>query len=143
MVPQPPVLWLTDTEAWRLLGSAQVGRLATVVGGQPDVFPVNFVLDGHSVIFRTAEGSKLLQLIINSAVAFEADDWDASIGWSVVVKGSAHEVTEIADLSRVESLPLTPWVQSVKRHYVRIVPHEISGRRFGFGDEPEVDYTTG
>lgn len=144
MANQPPITRLDEAEAWQLLGSAQVGRLATVIERQPDIFPVNFVLDGPAVVFRTAEGSKLLQLIVNSGVAFEVDSWTDSTGWSVVVKGHAHEVTEWDDLARIERLPLKPWVPTVKTHFIRIAVDQIEGRRFVFGDEPEreVDYTT-
>lgn len=144
MPTQSPVTRLDEDEAWQLLGSAQVGRLATVIERQPDIFPVNFVLDDQTVVFRTAEGSKLLQLIVNAGVAFEVDQWDAGSGWSVVVKGHAEEVTDADDLARVEDLPLQPWVPTVKTHFIRITVEQIDGRRFMFGDEPErdLDYTT-
>ncbi|MFT4295342.1 MAG: pyridoxamine 5'-phosphate oxidase family protein [Micropruina sp.] len=142
MATSTPIERLTETEAWRLLGGAAVGRLATVINRQPDIFPVNFVTDGTSVVFRTAEGSKLLQLTVNARVAFQADDWDDITGWSVVVKGTAEEVTDPADLDRVESLPLRPWVATVKTHFVRIAVDEIEGRRFVFGDEPEAEIDT-
>jgi nitroimidazol reductase NimA-like FMN-containing flavoprotein (pyridoxamine 5'-phosphate oxidase superfamily) len=144
MANRPPITRLDEAEAWQLLGSAQVGRLATVIERQPDIFPVNFVLDGPAVVFRTAEGSKLLQLIVNSGVAFEVDSWTESTGWSVVVKGHAQELTEWDDLARVEQLPLRPWVPTLKTHFIRIAVDQIEGRRFVFGDEPEreVDYTT-
>ena len=144
MAPQSPVTRLSETEAWELLGTVQVGRLATVIERQPDIFPVNFVLDGPAVVVRTAGGSKLLQLTVNASVAFQADGWTSSEGWSVVVKGVATEVEDRDTLTRIERLPLKPWVPTVKDHYVRIVADEIEGRRFVFGDEPEseVDYTT-
>ena len=136
-----PVSELTEQQCWERLGSTEVGRLSTVVGRQPDIFPVNFVLDGPSVVFRTAEGSKLLSLTINDAVAFEADGWDSSSGWSVVIKGSAAEVTDWDDLARVERLPLRPWIPTLKLHYVRITATRISGRTFLFGPEPDRDFT--
>lgn len=144
MATRSPVTRLDEDEAWQLLGSATVGRLATVIERQPDIFPVNFVLDGPTVVFRTAEGSKLLQLIVNSGVAFEVDQWDADSGWSVVVKGQAQEVTDWDDVARVERLPLQPWVPTVKTHFIRITVEQIEGRRFVFGDEPErdLDYTS-
>ena len=144
MANQPPITRLDEAEAWQLLGSAQVGRLATVIERQPDIFPVNFVLDGPAVVFRTAEGSKLLQLIVNSGVAFEVDSWHERSGWSVVVKGEAAEVTDQADLDHIDTLGLTPWVPTVKNHFIRIRAAEISARRFAFGVEPdrEPDYTS-
>lgn len=87
MTQQSPVTRLSEAEAWELLRSSPVGRLATVINRQPDVFPVNFVVEGTSVIFRTAEGSKLLQVTVNERVAFQADGWVTDTGWSVVAKG--------------------------------------------------------
>ena len=43
----------------RLLASDEIGRLAIVDGGTPAVFPVNYVFDGRTVVFRTAPGTKL------------------------------------------------------------------------------------
>ena len=143
MAADDPITVLSEHEAWQLLGTARVGRLATVIDRQPDIFPVNFVVDGQSLVFRTAEGSKLLQLIVNSGVAFEVDSWHERSGWSVVVKGEAAEVTDQADLDHIDTLGLTPWVPTVKNHFIRIKAAEISARRFAFGVEPdrEPDYT--
>lgn len=140
MAQDTPVTHLSEAQAWELLAGAQVGRLATVIERQPDIFPVNFVVDGTSVVFRTAEGSKLLQLTINSGVAFQADGWNSDGGWSVVLKGNAEEITDAVERGRIEHL-LHPWVPSVKSHVVRIVPAKVEGRRFVFGDEPEPNYT--
>ncbi len=135
-----PVTQLSADEAWELLAAAPVGRLATVLGGQPDIVPINFVVDGHSLVFRTAEGAKLLSLTVHDAVAVEADSWDGDSGWSVVAKGTAAEVSG-SQTGRLDELGLRPWVPTVKLHYVRITVTEISGRRFRFGEEPERDYT--
>lgn len=135
-----PIVQLSEERCWSLLTGVPVGRLATVIDRQPDIFPVNFVLDGPTVVFRTAEGSKLLQLLVNSGVAFEADGWDEQEGWSVVIKGHATEITDPEELARAEGLPLRPWVPTVKQHFVRITPREVSGRGFTFGAEPESPY---
>ena len=142
MAQQSPVTILTPPEAWELLRSAPVGRLATVINRQPDIFPVNFVAEDSAVFFRTAEGSKLLQVTVNARVAFQADGWVTDTGWSVVAKGTAAEVEDPAERDRIEQL-LHPWVASVKTHVVRIDVDEIDGRRFVFGEEPERDYTSG
>jgi len=138
--PTTPVTHLSEAQALELMAGAKVGRLATVIDRQPDIFPVNFLLDGTSIVFRTAEGSKLLQLTVNSGVAFQADGWNSDGGWSVVVKGTAEEVTDAVERGRIEQA-LHPWVPSVKTHVIRIVVAEIEGRRFVFGEEPELDYT--
>ena len=62
----------------------------------PVVFPVNFVLDRHRVVYRTGEGTKLDAAYRGSRVAFEIDGTDtaARTGWSVLVRGEAIEVTD-------------------------------------------------
>ncbi|HEY0258373.1 MAG TPA: pyridoxamine 5'-phosphate oxidase family protein, partial [Lacisediminihabitans sp.] len=88
-------------------------------------------------LFRTAEGTKLLELTINSAIAFETDSYTDTEAWSVVVKGTAKTLVHQEDIDAADLLPLTPWIPTLKYIYVRIVPTEISGRRFLLGSEPE------
>lgn len=128
-----PVTTLNEDACWDLLAGLEVGRLVTLDGEQPEVFPINYVVDGPSVVFRTADGSKLAELIRNNRVAFEADTWDLDGGRSVVLKGTATEITDQAELSRANALPLRPWVATVKTHFVRVTPADITGRSFRFG----------
>jgi len=74
-------------EALRLLASAPVGRVVFTLRALPAVLPVNFVLDGDAVVFRTAPGSKLTAAVRNAVVAFQVDQIDpqTQTGWSVVV----------------------------------------------------------
>ncbi len=132
-----PVTVIPRPRCWELLAGQQVGRLATAVDRSPDIFPVNYVVDGETLLFRTAEGSKLFALTINNEVAFEVDAWEDTEGWSVVMRGQAKEIESYEELLRVEQLPLFPFIPTVKLHYIRVVPTEISGRHFDFGPEPE------
>jgi uncharacterized protein len=138
-----PVTVLEESRCWDLLASQNVGRLATAVQGMPEIFPLNFVVDGESVVFRTAEGSKLVELVINEKVAFEVDGWNDNGGWSVVIKGEAAVVTSGEEQSRAEALPLRPWIPTIKTNFVRITPTEITGRRFAFGPDPLPEYRYG
>lgn len=137
-----PVTVLSEERCWELIGAQQIGRLATSVDRTPDIFPINYVVDDHSIVFRTAEGSKLFGLTINQEVAFEVDGWDDAQGWSVVLRGIAEQITSYEDVLKADELPLQPWVPTVKLHYVRVSPTHVSGRNFFFGPEPERDYTT-
>ena len=128
-----PITPLTEDTAWGYLDSAEVGRLATALGEQPDIFPVNYVVDGQSVVFRTAEGTKLAEIVLNKQVAFEADMWDEKGGWSVVLRGKAERITDPDELERVEKLPLRPFVDTVKTNFMRISAGKITGRYFRFG----------
>lgn len=134
-----PISVLNRDEAWKLLARRSVGRLAVSVTGQPDIFPVNFHADETSIVFRTAPGSKLLDVTINMAVAFETDGYDTDEAWSVVVKGTARVLEKQAEIFAAEALGLRSWIPTVKPIFVRIVPTEVTGRRFQFGPEPESD----
>jgi nitroimidazol reductase NimA-like FMN-containing flavoprotein (pyridoxamine 5'-phosphate oxidase superfamily) len=122
---------LTKSECFELLARERLGRVAVVDDRGPVVFPVNFVLDRHMVVFRTDEGTKLDAACRGSRVAFEIDGTDASArtGWSVLVRGEVIEVTDPAELARLRKLPLDPWAPGVKAHYVRILPAVLTGRR--------------
>src|SRR5262245_62733653 len=87
-----PISILPETECWDLLSSMSLGRLVTSVDGQPEIFPVNFVVQHHTILFRTAEGTKLVSTAINNNVLFEADDHNVVEGWSVIVKGIARSM---------------------------------------------------
>ncbi len=138
-----PVTVLDEGRCWDLMAGQQLGRLATALDGLPEIFPVNFAVDGESIVFRTAEGSKLLEIVVNSSVAFEVDSWNDEGGWSVVARGGAEIVTGDAQVARVEALPLMPWVPTVKTNFVRIDVTEISGRSFVFGPDPIEKYRYG
>jgi hypothetical protein len=114
------------------LRSVEVGRLAVSVDNTPDIFPINFLVDHGTVVFRTAEGSKLSAALATPSVAFEADGHDpqANVAWSVVIKGQAEEVKQLYDQIDVLDLPLFPWHGAAKPIFIRVVPDTISGRSF-------------
>lgn len=121
----------TET-CWRLLRASPVARLAVNVGGHPDIFPVNFVVDGDSIVFRTGAGTKLAGAVLTGDVALEIDgeqDGGQTV-WSVVVKGHAREIVNMHERYRVEELPLRPWVESEKPAFVRVEPNSVTGRHF-------------
>lgn len=132
-----PVTILSASECWDLLASAAFGRLVTSVDGQPEIFPVNFVVQDRTVLFRTAEGTKLVSAAINNHVLFEADDHGVAEGWSVILKGMTRTLRTNEEVARAEQAQLLPWTATLKQHYVRIQPLSITGRRFRFGPEPE------
>jgi nitroimidazol reductase NimA-like FMN-containing flavoprotein (pyridoxamine 5'-phosphate oxidase superfamily) len=134
---EEPVTLLSEDESWDLLSSVSLGRLVTSIAGEPEIFPVNFVVQDHTVLFRTAEGTKLFLAVTNSKVAFEADDHNLAEGWSVIVKGHAQVLTTDAEIQKAERAQLRPWVATLKLHYVRVIPSAITGRHFRFGPEPD------
>ncbi len=134
---ESPIAALEPAEAWELLGSSTFGRLALSVRDAPEIFPVNYYADGSSVLIRTAQGTKLLELTINSTVAFEADGYTDTDAWSVVLKGTARALEKQSEIFAADATPLKPWIPTLKYVYVRIEPTEITGRRFQRGPEPE------
>ncbi|VXC23066.1 Flavin-nucleotide-binding protein [Arthrobacter sp. 9AX] len=130
MVPEAEVL--DSSECWKLLEHTSVGRLAVVVDGQPDVFPVSFKLDGEDLLFRTGEGKKLQAMEANSLVALEADSVSAEFGlaWSVVVKGKAVQDDAAGPALNETRRGLFPWQGVGQDHLIRIVPQSVTGRRF-------------
>jgi nitroimidazol reductase NimA-like FMN-containing flavoprotein (pyridoxamine 5'-phosphate oxidase superfamily) len=125
---------LPREECLRLLAENGVGRLAVNGGSQaPVIRPVNYAFDepSQSVVFRTAPGSKFYALLRRGTAAFEVDgfDGDARTGWSVIIVGSAEEVTNPADLRRLDGLGLSHWAPGEKPHWARIRAWTVSGRR--------------
>ena len=123
---------LTRNECLDLLrGHLAVGRIGYVVDGLAYIVPVNFVVDGESVVFSTARGSKLSWLSNHSRVAFEVDHarpLDRS-GWSVLVHGTASEVVDPTELEALRQGPLHSWVAPPAAHWVRVSLDQVSGRR--------------
>ena len=108
-----------------------VGRLAIVVDGRPIILPVNYIVDDDSVVFCTANGTKLNAVLGGTNVAFEVDD---SVplhhsGWSVLVQGHAEVITDPQEVARLRHGPLRPWAKGARANWVRITLDEISGRR--------------
>lgn len=132
-----PILVLDEEQCWRLLENTQHGRLVLVVGGEPDIFPVNYALEGRGLVFRTAPGTKLAKATVNDHVLFETDGILSDEAWSVIVRGTAEQLETSAEIAEAEALNLQPWVPTVKDHYVRITPTEVSGRHFRFGPHPD------
>jgi nitroimidazol reductase NimA-like FMN-containing flavoprotein (pyridoxamine 5'-phosphate oxidase superfamily) len=130
---ESPVTKLSDEQCWKLLGGSSFGRLATSALGMVDIMPINYVVDKGTLVFRTAPGSKLLEISVSNIVAFEIDNYRANDAWSVVLKGTAEMITNPYDIVLAEALPLNPWVPTDKPIFVRITPTDITGRHFSFG----------
>lgn len=122
---------LSPEECFELLGQATVGRLAVIVENHPDVFPVNYVVDKGSIVFRTGIGTKFWSSMRDSC-ALEIDGFDAGSGkaWSVVVRGQAHLIVDRQEKAAADALHLDPWQPGSKSHYLRLSPDAVTGRRF-------------
>lgn len=132
-----PVTTLSEEACWNLLARHELGRLAVCMDGKPDIFPVNYVVDGRQVLFRTAPGSKLTWLSENPDVAFEVDAHDEEHATSVVLKGVAKRLELQVDIDAADALPLNPWIPTLKYRWVGISPTSITGRDFPRAPEPD------
>ncbi len=122
---------LSPAECFDLLEPGGVGRVGFVSADGIMMLPVNFAVTGKTIIFRTAPDT-LLALYANAQVSFEADRVDEALreGWSVLVHGHAHKVTDEREVKHLEDRTrLEPWAAGARDVYVRIAPTRISGRR--------------
>jgi transcriptional regulator with XRE-family HTH domain len=127
---QPVLRTLTSAECLELLSPGGVGRVAFMAADCPVVLPVNYVMAGQTVIFRTAPDT-LLAGYLDGPAGFEVDRLDEALsqGWSVLVAGRAVRVTSETEVSRLEQSGVQPWAGGARDVYVRIIPRRISGRR--------------
>lgn len=134
LAPRGHLQVLPRTECLALLANSSVGRLGVSIGALPAILPVNYCLHDDAVIIRTIPGSKLDAATAQSVVAFEVDhhEPDGESGWSVLVQGVAEEITDPAEVTRLQSLPLRAWAfPSGEAHrFLRIDTRIIGGRSF-------------
>lgn len=128
--------WLIDIaaeECEELLTRATLGRLGVIVDGRPEIFPVNHVFDLQTrcVAFPTNARTKLHAALDWPWVAYEVDgvEADDAGGWSVLVVGRAEEITDPADIARLEALRHVLWRSGHPMHWLRLVPSKMTGRR--------------
>lgn len=120
-------------ECLRLLVATPVGRVAFVTGGEIVILPVNYVLDGANVVFRSDGGAKLTAAQEAKTVGFEIDGWDSRLaeGWSVIINGRAEAVYDEATIERLDGLELHAWGgDTARRAWIMIHSTAVSGRRF-------------
>ncbi|MCA1782945.1 MAG: pyridoxamine 5'-phosphate oxidase family protein [Dermatophilaceae bacterium] len=120
---------LKSQECWDLLRSASLGRIGYRLRGRTRIAPINYIVDGSRIVFRTAEGSKFSALQIEDDVALQTDRYDDDSAWSVLVHGTAREITDEPDTDGVAAR-LRPWVPTTKDYVFAIEVDKIRGRRF-------------
>jgi nitroimidazol reductase NimA-like FMN-containing flavoprotein (pyridoxamine 5'-phosphate oxidase superfamily) len=121
---------LSAAECFGLLELGGIGRVGFAAADGIMMLPVNFAVTGKTIIFRTAPDT-LLAVYADGQVSFEVDHLDEALraGWSVLVHGRAHKVTDERGVKRLEDRThLQPWAGGARDVYVRIAPTRISGR---------------
>ncbi|RJN32862.1 pyridoxamine 5'-phosphate oxidase family protein [Nesterenkonia natronophila] len=129
-VPRTEILDAQD--CWDLLRSVSLGRLAVWSEDHPEIFPLTYLIDRQTVVFRTGTGTKLTAALRGAPVALEADGVDprTNVAWSVVVKGPATAIDKGGSFLASSAHRLVPWESGSKDHFVRITPEAVTGRRF-------------
>ena len=131
---------IPSEECYRLLATHELGRIGVNAEHYPLIFPVNYGLDGTTLVIRTSPGI-VLRASQHANVTFEVDEVDRRTrsGWSVLVRGTAVEVGEehrIELVARTLQTGVEPWAPGTKGHWLRLIPHDISGRRIVPGELP-------
>ncbi len=123
---------IDEEECFSLLESQDLGRLAIVRDGRPEIFPVNYAIADRIIAIRSQPGVKLTYGSL-AHVAFEVEDIDPETreGWVVEVRGFAEDITDAADPWAVQARTSVgrPWVSGPHEHFISITRSQVSGRR--------------
>lgn len=131
-MPGQAVEELSASVCWSLLRDVPIGRIALRGDEDVEVFPVNFVVDGGTVVIRTAAGTKLSLIEASSRATFETDDVDVveQTVWSVVLKGVVRSVRGHEAIIDTFDMEVPTWQSGPKPTFVRLTPDSVTGRRF-------------
>jgi uncharacterized protein len=138
--PEGALHVLPTEECYRLLATQEIGRIGVNAEHYPLILPVNYALDGTTIVLRTGSGV-ILHAAEHANVTFEVDDVDRRTrsGWSVLVRGQAEAVgpTHRDELvARTRATGVEPWAPGDRGNWLRVIPHDISGRRIVPGELP-------
>ncbi|MEU6849423.1 pyridoxamine 5'-phosphate oxidase family protein [Actinacidiphila alni] len=122
---------LHEEECRRLLGTHGVGRIAVFPPDGPVVVPVNYLIAGSDIAFRTTTQGSAARAVGTEA-AFEIDNIDdvTAGGWSVLAVGELAAVTNPDDVRDLTATaPSRPWAGGPRTHWMKLTPVRLSGRR--------------
>lgn len=124
---------LDGAACWHLLDREGMGRLAISAADGAAIFPLNYLCSHGRLYFRSAPGTKIVELTEHPRVAFEVDGQVASgraMGdrWSVVVRGMVRRLGSDPEILRSGVDTLRSWHPGEKFNYFEIQPEQISGR---------------
>ncbi|MEO6532285.1 MAG: pyridoxamine 5'-phosphate oxidase family protein [Pseudolysinimonas sp.] len=119
---------LDEEGCWRFLGGSGIGRLAISTESGVDIFPINYLATDGKIFFRSAPGTKIVELTRDPRVAFEADEHTFLARWSVVVRGAARRLESDLEIERSGIQNLATWQAGDKFNYFEIQPTAVSGR---------------
>ncbi len=128
---------LDQAECINLLGFSHVGRIALSIGALPAIYPVNYMVDGESIVFCTCTGADLSNATDKAVLAFEAGHIDPTGrgGWSVLAVGVAGEIADPETRLKLAFAEHAPWLPSDSARLFRLPLELVSGTRFTLRDE--------
>jgi nitroimidazol reductase NimA-like FMN-containing flavoprotein (pyridoxamine 5'-phosphate oxidase superfamily) len=123
--------------AMGLLTHAEFGRVAFVSGGLPVIRPLNHVVFEERIIVFTSRDSVFAEAVRSRpglAVAYECDEIEAHgrIGWSVLVAGTAADVTGERGSEQL-SAQVRSWIDRPRDTVIAVSPQEVTGLRLTVG----------
>ncbi|GGO69260.1 pyridoxamine 5'-phosphate oxidase family protein [Nonomuraea cavernae] len=136
---RPELVKLDREECLRLISPGGIGRIGYYGRFGSTVLPVNYRVHDGAIVIRTVAGGATDEDLrtglqgVEYQVAFEVDRLDefTRTGWSVLVRGSLHHVTD--DELAAASAEVEPWASGDRRRYLRITPSHVTGRRIVTG----------
>jgi hypothetical protein len=123
---------LSLSECHTLLSSKRVGRVVYTDGALPGALPVNYVIAGDDVVFRTGPTGRIAAAVPpgGAVLGFQVDSAEETVelGWQVLVVGLARRVHELAESLVLDGLIPPSWGLSGSGLYVRIPLTRVTGR---------------
>jgi len=121
---------LDDITCLHYLSGQPVGRLGFSSGALPVVFPVNYVLEGRTIVFGSEEGEKARAARAGAVACLEIDRFDTMNhdGWSVLATGRLNVVPE-SRADEISRLPVAPWAIDQPLWWIELSVELLSGRR--------------
>jgi hypothetical protein len=134
-VARPALVHLTEPECWERLGGHGVGRIALPEEPGPIVVPVNYLVDGASVVYRTEPGA-VAAVPAGAHLSFQADHVDDRLrnGWSVLLVGTAERPGPDETGPLEQRAGADPMLGGRRRLWIRVRPVKVTGRRIGTVD---------
>ncbi|WP_424887133.1 pyridoxamine 5'-phosphate oxidase family protein [Streptomyces sp. XH2] len=126
----PLLAHLSEDDCWQRLGTHGIGRVGLTSGPAPVVLPVNFLVDGRTIVYRTEAGGAAAAAD-GEQLAFEADHIDAQVsrGWSVLITGAAEHITDPGTVEALATRPgAEPWAGGRRDLWIRVRPGQVTGR---------------
>lgn len=132
----PQLIELSQRECHELLGTHGIGRVGVTTEEGPLVLPVNYLItEAGDLAYRTAPWAPPAEAV-GKQIAFEVDHIDDAFseGWSVLLVGLAHAVTDPEATRELYAWAhSSPWAGGRRTLWIRLTPDRITGRRIVAG----------